>query len=109
MEQETVTLSKNELSGLIARRLAGAGLAEDQAAVVADILVYAELRGVTSHGALRVEHYVNRIRRGGINTNADFRIEFPKPTMGKMDAAGGMGHVASRRATAAAIDRKSVV
>ena len=98
-----IKVKAEDLAGLIVRRLAEAGLPEDQARIVADILVYAELRGVASHGALRVEHYANRIRQGGINTRADFEIEYVKPSMGRLDAKGGMGHVATQRAAAAAI------
>ncbi len=75
------------------------------AATVADVLVFAELRGVASHGAIRVEHYCARIRAGGINTASAFAVDFIKPAVGLLDAEGGMGHVAAKRAMEAALDR----
>lgn len=105
MPDTTVTVAKDDFSRMIARRLTDGGLAHADAAIVADILVYAELRGVASHGALRVEHYVNRMKQGGINLRADFAIDFVKPAIGRLDAKGGMGHVATYRATEAAIEK----
>lgn len=103
MTQPGIVVTKTDLGAMIAKRLSEAGLSADQADIVADILVYAELRGVASHGALRMEHYVNRIKKGGINLQADFAIEQVKPTMGRLDAKGGMGHIATFRAAEAAI------
>lgn len=100
---ETVRVKAEELKKLIALRLTGAGMVAEDAAVVADVLTFAELRGVASHGVVRVEHYCNRIKAGGINLNPGFKVEFVKPTIGRLDARGGMGHVAADMATREAI------
>lgn len=102
-DNDTVVVGKDELAAMTATRLMDGGLSKADADIVADILVFAELRGVASHGVLRVEHYVNRMRQGGINLKADLAVEFVKPTIGRLDAKGAMGHVATRLATAEAI------
>ena len=36
----------------------------------ADVLTFADERGIHSHGAIRVEYYAERIAKGGMNTNS---------------------------------------
>lgn len=58
-------IKKEELKQLIQAKLEKAGLKEEHAQVSADVLVHADLRGVHSHGAIRVEYYAERIAKGG--------------------------------------------
>ncbi len=92
---EVVKAKAEDLKKMIVKRLAEGGLNHADCELVADVLVFAELRGVASHGAVRVEHYVNRMKKGGLNLNANLKVEFIRPAMGKLDAQGAMGHVAS--------------
>lgn len=87
----------DELRELAAKRLASAGLDTEQAGCVADVLVYADARGINSHGVIRVPHYVKRIKAGGINTASSFPIRRVSDSAFLMDAEGGMGHVAAKR------------
>lgn len=100
---DTINVMADDLRRMIVKRLVEAGLGESESATVADVLVFAELRGVASHGVVRVEHYTNRIRAGGINLKPGFKVEFVKPTVGRLDAKGGMGHVAGHLAASEAI------
>lgn len=103
MAEDAVRVREDDLRRMTVKRLVEAGMKRDDAAVVADVLLFAELRGVASHGVVRVEHYTNRIRAGGINITPDLKVEYVKPTMGRLDADGAMGHVAATFATKAAI------
>lgn len=105
MNSDMVTASAEELKRLTIRRLAEAGVAPKDAEVVADVLVFADLRGTHSHGVMRVEHYTNRIREGGMNLSPELSVQSVKPTAAIIDADGGLGHVAARQATADAISR----
>ncbi len=67
-------------------------------------MLFADLRGINSHGALRVEHYINRIIKGGINLDSAFKIKKIKPSIALMDAHGGFGHVANKYAMEWAIE-----
>lgn len=49
-----------------------AGMLDDHAGITADVLVWADLRGVDSHGVTRIPRYVGLIRAGDMN---------PKPAM----------------------------
>lgn len=62
-------VTKEKLKELIANKLHKAGLTQEHAEGVADVLVHADARGVHSHGAMRVEYYAERIAKGGINCN----------------------------------------
>lgn len=65
---------------------------EEHAKVIADVLVHANLRGVDSHGVLRLEHYIKRISSGGINTNPKVQFETTSKSTGIMDGDNGFGH-----------------
>ena len=47
----------------------------EDAKMISDTLIQAEQWGVTSHGVLRVEHYVRCLQSGGILPNTQFTIE----------------------------------
>lgn len=88
-------VSREELHRLIANKLTAAGLMPEHASVVADVLSYADARGIHSHGAVRVEYYAERISKGGTNTSPDLRWEETGPCSGVLHADNGSGHVAA--------------
>lgn len=89
-------VSMRELYEASLKKLISAGVSKEQAIIISEVLLYADVRGIHSHGVLRVEHYVNRIKAGGINLNADFPIKIIKPSFALMDAEGGFGHVSTK-------------
>ena len=66
-------------------------------------LTFADERGIHSHGAMRVEYYAERIAKGGINTNPDFKFEKTGPATGIFHGDGGNGHTAAKLAMDEAI------
>ena len=58
-------VKSEDLKGLIKTKLQKAGLNEEHADVAADVLTFADARGIHSHGAMRVEYYAERIAKGG--------------------------------------------
>ena len=60
-----VTINHEKVQELVVKKLTEVGLSDVHAKKVAEILVYADLRNVHSHGVLRTEHYVksNKSRR----------------------------------------------
>lgn len=52
---------------------------------------------------MRVEYYAERIAKGGINTNPDFKFEKTGPTTALFDGDNGAGHVAAKLAMDEAI------
>ncbi len=96
-------LTRQELMKLIKTKLNKAGLSEDHAEGVADVLVHADARGVHSHGAIRVEYYAERIAKGGINTSPIFTFDKTGPCSAVFDGDNGVGHVVANLAMDEAI------
>ena len=95
---------KRKLKSLIKSKLFKAGLPDKYANDVADVLVYADSRGINSHGAIRVEYYAERIVKGGINKNPDFSFEQKSDSTGVFFGDNGPGHVAAKKAMDKAIE-----
>jgi LDH2 family malate/lactate/ureidoglycolate dehydrogenase len=101
----TRTVAVGELTERVARVFAALGLPEEDARIVADHLVEADLRGVHSHGVIRVPTYVQGIRAGRINPTPTVRVVEDHGGQAVMDGDYAMGHVAAYRANALAIER----
>ncbi|MGK7378778.1 ureidoglycolate dehydrogenase [Planococcus sp. 1R117A] len=99
-----VIVSHQEVKGLIKNKLAGAGISIRHAEKVAEILVHADLRGVNSHGALRTEHYINRLKAGGINPSPEIAFKATGPVTGIVDGDDGFGHLVGDAAMDQAIE-----
>ena len=99
-----INVSFKDLKEAVIKKLRLADVNEGDAEIVADVLCYADVRVIHSHGVIRLEHYINRIKSGGINLKSNFNIEAKKPSFALMDADGGFGHIAMKRATEWAIE-----
>src|SRR5262245_8623466 len=82
---------------------ARAGMADADATIVAEALVWANLRGVDSHGVSRVPSYVEWMRRGDINTAARMRIVTETAAVVVLDADRAAGAVAMTAAMGHAV------
>jgi len=83
--------------------LRAVGVAPDHAAVAAERLVEADLRGRTGHGLIRIGPYVERIEAGGVNLRPDIRVRHETPVSAQVDADNGLGQVAVTMATDLAV------
>lgn len=81
-EETLVNVSSGELRQLIQDKLQLAGLSEEQAVETAKHLVHADLSGIHSHGAVRVEYYAERIKKGGITLEPNLKFEKRGPSAG---------------------------
>jgi ureidoglycolate dehydrogenase (NAD+) len=93
-----------ELSAFVVDVLAAVGVPREQAAIVADCLLTANLSGVDSHGVVRLAHYVRRLQNGTIVTRPDLRFERVAPSLGIVDGGDGLGHVVTDYACARAME-----
>lgn len=97
-------ISRETLHQLIENKLYKAGLKREHAATVADVLVYADARGIHSHGAVRVEYYAERISKGGTNREPTSRIENTGPCTAILHADNAAGQVAAQMGMEHAIE-----
>lgn len=105
MTPATRAISPNHLRDSVVAIFAGNGLPRADAVVVADSLVDADLRGVSSHGVVRVPTYVKGLRDGSINPRPDLRLLFDEGSRALVDGDNGMGQVGSQRAMDEAVAR----
>ena len=97
--------SAPELREFCERALERAGMRGADAAITAQSLVAADLRGVHSHGALRVGVYVDRLRAGSIDPRAELQIVRDGGGVVAADAQAGPGIAMAARAMDLAIAR----
>lgn len=96
-------LAKQTLHDLIAKKMHRAGLTAEHADIAADVLTFADARGIHSHGAVRVEYYSERIAKGGITNNPKFVFTKKAPSIGLFEGDNGCGLVAAKLAMEEAI------
>lgn len=96
-------VSKVELIKIMKSKLNKAGLSNEHAEIVADVLAFADAKGIHSHGAMRVEYYAERIAKQGINNNPNFKFEKTGPSSAIYHGDNGSGHVAAKLAMEEAI------
>jgi LDH2 family malate/lactate/ureidoglycolate dehydrogenase len=77
----------------------------DEAVIVADHLVTANLMGVDSHGVIRITQYVQEIRDGTIIPGAPIVVLKETPTTAIVDGGWNFGLVAAHRAMEIAISK----
>lgn len=88
-----VRVTMDELRTHCAAVLGSAGLPEPAAVLVADSLVDAEARGISSHGVTRTRIYAERLRDGLIDPQAEPVIVHEGPGSLRLDARNAIGHV----------------
>lgn len=100
-----VRLTADEAHGLGTGLLEAAGAPPEAARTVADCLVRADLRGVDTHGLVRLPGYLDRIARGLLDPAPDLAVEPITPVAAALDGRDGFGFVIATRAMAAAMER----
>jgi L-2-hydroxycarboxylate dehydrogenase (NAD+) len=81
-----------------------AGLSAGHAEIVADAMVGTSLRGIDSHGVMRIPLYVGRLKAGYLNARPDVRIVHEFGATALVDADDGMGHISTTFAMDKAIE-----
>ncbi len=98
--------SPDELRDFMTRVLLQAGISQEDAAIAADVLLSADMRGVESHGIIRLfPYYYHRLRDGLINASPCLRVIAETPASLTFDADNGLGHPGSWRAMQACIEK----
>jgi len=98
-----VTVVAPQLQRFAAALLQAAGVSLDMADEWAAALVWSNLRGVDSHGVLRIPRYVELLGKGAINPAPVMRLERRAGAIAVLDANLAPGPVAMSRAMREAI------
>lgn len=103
--ENSVTFSKAELLAFTSSLFVAAGVTRDMAHEWAGILVWANLRGVDSHGVIRIPRYLDLLRRKTINTAPNIHVEKRAGAISILEADRAPGVIAMARAMEEAIAR----
>lgn len=87
------TISAEALRLFIIQSLRCVGVPNDQAEIVADSLVFADLRGVSSHGIVRLPIYIRRLQRGLISATSRPETACESGCISLLDGKNGLGQV----------------
>ena len=104
-EEKTMPASYETHRAQLKAILLAWGMPESNAETTADILSWADLHGVDSHGISMIPGYDRTRRSGRANMRAQPRIVKETAVSALVDGDGGLGHVPARFAMQVAIDK----
>jgi len=99
----TVHIEAGAARLFVASLMQAHGLSEADAAIVAECLVRADLRGVETHGLMRLPIYLERLARGLVNPRPKLEPKRVTPVAAHLDGDDGLGFVVASRAMAESI------
>jgi LDH2 family malate/lactate/ureidoglycolate dehydrogenase len=108
-EQTGVVVMAKPLGEFVTLVFMTQGLPREEAALVSDHLVEADLRGVYSHGVIRVLPYMARLKAGGMNPRPNIRVVRETAGTAVVDGDNGAGQVVGVRAMEIAIQKAGEV
>jgi len=83
--------------------LTSAGVPPEHAAITAEQLMLADLRGVDTHGLMRLPNYIQRMRNGELEPAVEPVVERETPGTATVDGRHGLGQVVSHFSMSLAI------
>ncbi|MER6844107.1 Ldh family oxidoreductase [Streptomyces platensis] len=102
---DSAVLSASWLTGAVQQIFLALDYSLSAAQTVAESLVDADLRGVTSHGALLVPMYVERIQHGSVSRAESAEVLHDFGAVATLDAHHGLGQLSGDQAMRMAIDK----
>jgi LDH2 family malate/lactate/ureidoglycolate dehydrogenase len=105
VQDGSVSVPAAMLSEFVARLFAAVGVPETAAATVADGLVEADLEGLSSHGVMLIDMYIERLKKGSVSRNTEAAVVSERQGAIVLDAGNALGQVTGLQAMSLAIDR----
>ena len=105
MSSKGIAVGHEELGRFIREVLVATGAREKDARIVADGLVWANLRGGDGHGVSRLPRYLDIIAAGEISRDAVPKLTHDRGATFVLDCGHGFGPVAVMQAAALAVER----
>src|SRR5262249_58682517 len=105
MASDDLRVSATALETFTRQVFTRVGMPAEDAAVEAEVLVWANLRGVDSHGVLRIPWYVELADRGDMNPRPAIHVERETAATLLIDADRAFGPVVTTLAMRRAIDK----
>ena len=103
---KTLRFKKQDLIDYTVKFMEKLGVPADDAEIVGDVLIEADLRGVSSHGLIRLStYYGNRLKKGYMDPVTTTKVINETDTTIAFDGGNGLGQVNSYRAMNACIEK----
>lgn len=81
------------LRSIVGATFAACGMREEDAALLANTLVESDLRGIHSHGVMRVPDYVGKLTVGGVDPKGTPRVVSERGAVVVVDGGNSMGQI----------------
>ena len=105
LSSQLLDVAAGELIALLARIFTAAGLGESDANRVADGLVEADLEGLSSHGVMLAEMYIDRLRVGSVSRRSSGTVVSDNGGAVVLDGGHAFGHLVGDQAMGIAVAR----
>ena len=105
MSEQSVKVPVNTLVDFMLEALTAMGTTEEDAKIIADVIITSDLWGVRSHGIAHLKMYHERIKRGLQLPNTRITLVKDTSTTAVLDGGNGMGMVIGHHAMKMAIDK----
>ena len=103
-EEEAIRVREADLRESVTALLEKVGVPPEDAALGADVLVYADLHGVDSHGVSNMlQEYLEGYADGSINAHPDWRVVRERASAATIDCDRGLGIIIAPKAMAMAM------
>ncbi len=103
---ETLRFKKEDLLAYVVKYMDKLGVPQEDAEIVGDVLLSADIRGTDSHGLIRLStYYGSRLKGGYINPLTPISIISETDTTALIDGGNGCGQVASYKAMKICIEK----
>ena len=93
----------DELKSFCMKAYMQVGVPDEEAEIVSDLLVRSDLRGIATHGVMRLPIYIERLEKEYVRKKCEFSLIKQKGATAYAEANGSMGHVVSHKAMNLAI------
>ncbi len=98
-----VNIKIENLKQVVIETLRKVGVSESDAAIILDTIIFANRRGVATHGIGRLPLYVHKIAAGHYNPKNEIEVLADNYAYALLDAHNGFGQVVAHKATKMAI------
>ncbi len=104
-EKSYPRFSPNDLLKFCEECFVKVGVPREYAQLIADHLVTANLRGVDSHGVIRIPYYIEGLEKGYVKPKAEIKILKESPHSALLDGGDLLGIVPAMKATELVIEK----
>ncbi len=101
--EEYVRINHLDLKKLVSTVFQTLNITKEDADTVADVIVTADLMGISSHGIQRLRRYVDGIKTNNVDIKSDIKVIEDHKAVALIDADNGLGQIATTKAVNLAI------